>query len=60
MADVFLTPFQDAPLDLATFPAFFNNRKAAIEPALASLAKYQLCPSKFRLLIISAPPKFHR
>jgi hypothetical protein len=35
--DVFLTPFQDAPLDLNTFPDFFVNRKNAILDKLEQL-----------------------
>ena len=35
--DVFLTPFQDAPLDLNTFPDFFVNRKQAILAKLEEL-----------------------
>jgi len=36
--DVFLTPFQDAPLDLTSFPDFYRNREASI---LARLDRLQ-------------------
>ena len=37
VADVFLTPFQDAPLDLNSFPDFYRNRQDAIEARLELL-----------------------
>jgi Fanconi-associated nuclease 1 len=36
-ADVFLTPFQDAPLDLNTPSRFYQNRRALIDDTLAFL-----------------------
>lgn len=39
MADVFLTPFQDAPLDLNSFPDFYKNRQAAILLKVAELKR---------------------
>ena len=42
IADVFIVPFQTAPLDLMTGNIFFKNRKIEIESRLLSISNYTI------------------
>lgn len=39
VSDVFLTPFQDAPLDMHSYPHFYRNREKKITSTLSRLQK---------------------